>query len=32
MKYQVAREQGPNDCYGVFESPGVHLVYDACGG
>jgi hypothetical protein len=30
MNYRVARERGPNDCYGVFESPGEHLVYDAC--
>jgi len=30
MKYRVARERGPNDCYGVFESPGEHLIYDAC--
>jgi len=30
MKYRVARERGPNDCFGVFESPGERLVYDAC--
>ena len=30
MNYRVARERGPNDCYGVFESPGERLVYDAC--
>ena len=30
MQYREARERGPNDCYGVFESPGEHLVYDAC--
>jgi len=30
MNYRVAREPGPNDCYGIFESPGGRLVYDAC--
>lgn len=30
MNYRVAREQGPNDCYGVFEWPGERLTYDAC--
>jgi hypothetical protein len=30
MKYRVAKEQGPNDCYGVFESPAERLTYDAC--
>jgi len=30
MNYRVAREKGPNDCFGVFESPGEQLVYDAC--
>jgi hypothetical protein len=30
MNYRVSREKGPNDCFGVFESPGEQLVYDAC--
>jgi hypothetical protein len=30
MNYRVAREQGANDCFGVFESPAERLVYDAC--
>jgi hypothetical protein len=30
MTYRVAKEQGPNDCYGVFESPAERLTYDAC--
>jgi hypothetical protein len=30
MNYRVAREKGPNECFGVFESPGEQLVYDAC--
>jgi hypothetical protein len=30
MNYWVARERGPNDCYGVYEWPAERLVYDAC--
>jgi hypothetical protein len=30
MNYRVAREQGANDCYGVFESPAERLTFDAC--
>jgi hypothetical protein len=30
MNYRVAREQGANDCYGVYESPTERLTYDAC--